>query len=143
MKEKNKIILFVGLVISMLFYISWVFYISEPQYIDNINKPIERYDYVTLPKPQYSWEGTKRETVNGIVLQTNGIKALVKTKEWCEIFYELDLKTSDYRIIGKGTIYHKVNDFVGFNIMAITQIFVAILCVAIGFTFFITLFKIS
>jgi hypothetical protein len=82
---------------------------------------------------------TNTEVINGIVLQVDSTTALIKVKKWREEFYQLDLKKSDYRIIGKGTIYHKINDYVGFNIMLITQIFITILSIIIGVTVFSTL----
>ena len=125
-KQKIKIATFIILLITMIIYIGWVFYISEPKYIDGCYKKPERYDYVSIPK--YTFDGeTKQEVVNGIVLQVDSTTALVKCKRWGDEFYELDLKKSDYRIVGKGTIYHKINDYVGFNIMVITQLFIGIL----------------
>ena len=127
MKNKRiKISVFVILTLSMVYYIGWVFYISEPKYIDACYKVPERYDYVSIPEYTYSFE-TKKKVIIGIVLQVDSSTALVKCKNWSDEFYELNLKTSDYRIVGKGTIYHKINDYVGFNIMLITQIFIGIL----------------
>lgn len=134
-KQKVKIAVFITLLVSMIFYIGWVFYVSEPKYIDSCYKVPERYDYVSIPEYKYSWQ-TNTEVINGIVLQVDSTTALVKVKKWREEFYQLDLNKSDYRIIGKGTIYHKINDYVGFNIMLITQIFITILAVVIGITVF-------
>jgi len=134
MKKKNiKILVFIILTISMIYYIGWVFYMSEPKYIDSCNKKMERYDYVSIPEYKYSFQ-SKQEVINGIVLQVDEKKALVKCKKWRDEFYELDIKNSEYRIIGKGTIYHKVNDYVGFNIMLITQLFIGIICAIIIIT---------
>jgi hypothetical protein len=125
MKNKNKIkiAIFVTLIFSMIYYIGWVFYQSEPQYIDSCYKTPEKFDYVSLPDYKYSWQPSNGVT-NGIVLQVDSSKALVKCSDE---FYELEFKTSKYRIIGKGTIYHKVNNYIGFNIMVISQVFVVIL----------------
>lgn len=139
MKKKNiKVAIFIVLTISMIYYIGWVFYMSEPKYIDNCSKKMERYDYVSIPEYKYSFE-TKQEVINGIVLQVDENRALIKCKDWRDEFYELDLKNSKYRIVGKGTIYHKVNDYVGFNIMLITQLFIGILCTIIIITLVSTL----
>lgn len=125
--KKRNIKIFAILTVLMLSYVAWVFYISEPKYIDNCKKKVERYDYVSLPEYKYSFE-SKQEVINGIVLQVDETKAIVACKTFgSSDFYEIDLAKSEYRIIGKGTIYHKINDFVGFNIMMITQIFIAIL----------------
>ena len=133
-KQSIKVGIFILLVASMIFYIGWVFYVSEPDYIDNIsNKEICKYDYVSIKEYRYSFE-SKQEVITGIVLRSDNETALVKYNGWRNEFYELDLKKSDFRIIGKGTIYHKVNDYVGFNIMLISQVFIVVLCLIITFT---------
>lgn len=139
-QKKQQLILFSTLMVLMICYIGWVFYISEPQYIDNSNKSLERYDYVSIPKYTFSWS-SDQEVKNGIVIQVDNTSALVKTREYRDEYYELDLKKSKYRIIGKGTIYHKVNHYVGFNIMIITQFLIMIVLSVIGFTVITTLFK--
>ena len=129
MKNKTKkAILLCSLIIGMIFYIGWVFYKSEPIYIDNCYKQqLQKYDYVSIPGP---FGGVQ----NGIILQVDSMHALVKTHKQFIMFtdnrfYELDTKNkSSYRIIGKGTIYHKVNNYIGFNIMLISQIMIGILC---------------
>lgn len=123
MKNKVKIAVFVTLICSMAYYIGWVFYQSEPKYIDACYKIPEKFDYVSLPEYKYDWK-TNTEVTNGIVLQVDSSRALVKCSDE---FYELDLKKSQYRIIGKGTIYHKVNNYIGFNIMLISQVFIGII----------------
>lgn len=125
-KQEIKITVFITLISLMISYIGWVFYMSEPKYIDGCYKTPERYDYVSIPEYKYSYE-TRQEVINGIVLQVDSTTALVKCEKWHNEFYELDLKKSYYRIIGKATIYHKINNCVGFNIMLITQIFIGIL----------------
>lgn len=141
MKNKNiKVTVFIVLTISMVYYIGWVFYMSEPKYIDNCNKKLEKYDYVSIPK--YKYLSSNQEVINGFILQVDEKKALIKCKKYRDEFYELDLKESEYRIIGKGTIYHKVNDYVGFNIMVITQLFIGILCAIIMIILITTLTEI-
>lgn len=141
MKNKNiKVAVFIMLTISMVYYIGWVFYMSEPKYIDNCNKKLEKYDYVSIPK--YKYLSSNQEVINGFILQVDEKKALIKCKKYRDEFYELDLKESEYRIIGKGTIYHKVNNYVGFNIMIITQLFIGILCAIIMIILITTLTEI-
>ena len=137
-KQSIKIGIFILLVASMIFYIGWVFYVSEPEYIDNCNQKISKYDYVSIKEHKYFFE-SKQEVITGIVLRSDNETALVKYKGWRTEFYELDLKKSDFRVIGKGTIYHKVNDYVGFNIMLISQFFILVLCAIITFTLVDTL----
>jgi hypothetical protein len=121
---KFKILFFTLSIIAMIYYIGWVFYISEPKYINNCNKKIEQFDYVSVPYSDYS-----EEVLNGLVLQLDDNFALVKVKHWSGEYRELNIKDSKYRIVGTGTIYHKVNDYVGFNIMIISQIFIAALLI--------------
>jgi hypothetical protein len=130
MNRKQKLYTLITLVLSMVLYIAWVFYQSEPKYIDNSNHTIERYDYVSIPEDY----GRNGEVINGIVLQVDDSFALVLVKSYKDEFYELDIKKSSYRIVGKGTIYHKINSYVGFNIMLITQVFMAFLLIITGFT---------
>ncbi|MEY2701924.1 MAG: hypothetical protein RLY43_557 [Bacteroidota bacterium] len=140
MKKKNiKVAIFIVLTISMIYYIGWVFYTSEPTYIDNCNKKVEQFDYVSVKK--YEWSNGRVEVINGIVLQVDDSKAIIKCKEhsFSDDYYELDLKENNFRIIGKGTIYHKVNNYVGFNLMLITQLFIGILCAIIIITLISTL----
>ncbi len=128
--KKIKIVVFITLILSMAYYIGWVFYQSEPKYIDACYKIPETYDYVSLPEYKYSYQ-TSTEVTNGIVLQVDSSSALVKCSDE---FYELDLRKSQYRIIGKGTIYHKVNSYIGFNIMLISQVFIGILIAILTYT---------
>ncbi len=145
---KAKIAIFTTLLLGMLFYIGWIFYMSEPKYIDNAKtdaqNEIERYDVV-------STKDTYGNTNLGMVIQIdsnfkNETRAIVKNFEtvysWDKIT-TIHLKgfaatdsvqagfTTDYRIIGKGTFYHKVNSFVGFNIMMITTFIIIILAIVV------------
>jgi len=125
MNRRVKFWVFTLLLLSMVTYIGWVFYISEPKYVNNCYKNIEPYDYVSIRS------GYTNKVDVGIVLQIDTNTAIIKTDEHYSDLYELNIKNHGYRIIGKGTIYHKINNYVGFNIMLITQIFIMILCVII------------
>jgi hypothetical protein len=126
--KKIKATIFSVLLILMLSYIGWVFYMSEPSYVDNCYKKVEKFDYVSVSysdyKSLYDSELNKR-VENGIILQIDSSKAIAKVGDE---FKELDLKAHNFRIIGRGTIYHKVNCYVGLNIMFITQVFIGIIC---------------
>lgn len=148
---KTKIAIFTTLLITIIAYIGWIFYMSEPKYIDNAKtyrqNEIERYDVVSS-KDNYG------NTNLGMVIQIdtnfkNEHRAIVKNLDpvysWDKIttihLYILHDSTSetygftaDYRIIGKGTFYHKVNTFVGFNIMMITTILIGIVGAIIFYT---------
>jgi hypothetical protein len=120
---------------SMIYYLGWVFYVSEPKYINNCYKKIEVYDYVSVPRYSYGNSlDNGAEVENGIVLQVDSVNFLVKTHRYSDEFRQLSMKNSRYRIVGKGTIYHKVNQYVGFNIMLITQFIIGILIAVLAFT---------
>jgi len=124
-KKKREIRLLL-LIVAMISYILWVFYISEPVYINNLqNKKLEVYDYVSISKYRNTYD--QEEMVNGIILQLDNETALLLVKNYGDKYYQLNLKSHHYRIVGRGTIYHKVNQYVGFNIMLITQICIGIL----------------
>lgn len=138
MTTKAKARLFFGITIAMIGYIGWSFYISEPKYENNANsRKLQAYDWVSLPGHSYSWDKNANMTVeNGLVLQIDSSKALVKIDSghsW-EDMKELDIAAHQYRIIGRGTIYHKVNHWVGFNIMVISQFLIGALLVMIVVT---------
>lgn len=124
MKRKKKTLPL--LILGMITYILWVFYISEPKYINNLqDKKLEVYDYVSICERcnEYDYHQMK----NGIVLQVDNEFALLMVKQYKDTYFQLNLKDKDYRVIGRGTIYHKVNQYVGFNIMLITQICISVL----------------
>lgn len=151
---KIKIAILTTLLLGMLLYIGWIFYISEPTYIDNAKagrqNEIEKYDVVST-KDSYG------NTNLGLVVQidsnyNNGTvtKAIVKNFEYV---YHWDKLTTinlkkyvdsvtnksgfvilDYRIVGRGTFYHIVNSFFSFNIMRVSTNIIAILAILILIT---------
>lgn len=128
MTTKNKARLFLGLLLAMITYIGWSFYISEPKYINGIsNKKLEPYDLITVDDDTYSYTiGTNVKTA--IVLQMDETFALIKTtSRWGDSFKQIKVGSGQYRIVGRGTIYHKVNSWVGFNIMLISQALITII----------------
>lgn len=143
MKQNKNLGLFTTLLFLMLIYIGWVFYLSEPTYIDNCYKSVEKYDYISVSRYSHSWneQSGTFEVENGIVLQVDSTKAIIKVNSWNE-FQEIDLKQHKFRIIGKGTLYHKINNYVGMNIMMITQILIGAISVVLLTTLFLNLNKI-
>lgn len=145
-KQKKMIFLFSSLILLMLCYIAWVFYISEPKWISNPNKStkdVETYDIVSI-RSSY---GLDNELLVGIVIQVdtttfkNTNYAVVKIIGGYHDEYRnivTNTITPNYSIVGAGTIYHKINQFVGFNLMRITTIFIIIISSII----FITLLRI-
>lgn len=142
MNKKVKAALFFTLLIPMISYIMWVFYVSEPKYVDNCYKKVEAFDYLSLPPYDFESDyNTANNTVeNGLVLQIDSSKAIVKIDNFTTTYKEVDLKKHKFRIIGKGTVYHKVNSYVGTNIMLISQVFIAIICAMICYSL-VTLLK--
>lgn len=56
MKQNKNLGLFTTLLFLMLIYIGWVFYLSEPTYIDNCYKSVEKYDYISVSRYSHSWK---------------------------------------------------------------------------------------
>ena len=121
----RKILVFTILLLAMGTYMGWSFYISEPTYINNCdNKELAVGDYVAMTYGEFG----DHELRAGMVVQTDKAQAIVISKSWHdELYYLNKSERSTYKIIGKGTIYHKVNQWVGFNIMVTTQIIIGII----------------
>lgn len=132
MRKNRKLLILSSLVIFMLSYIITVFYLSEPKYIDNNeNKVIAPYDYVNVLYKKNSYSA---EYINVMVLQIDANFVLVKTDGTGDYnpFGRSDEyirypRSGKFYIVGRGTIYHKINGYVGFNIMFITQAFLLVL----------------
>jgi len=128
---KTKIAIFTGLLLSMITYIGWIFYMSEPHYIDNPqSNEVEKYDIVSI-RPYGDIENSLDV---GMVIQIdttsfNNHYAVVKSTQWRDRYKDIQLNTitPNFKIIGKGTFYHKVNYFIGFNIMMITTVLIMII----------------
>lgn len=120
---KTKLILFTTILIGIIVYVAWIFYMSEPKYTDNNYKRPEKYDFVSVPyfRLDKSWE-----VKNGLVLQVDSSTFTMRADDYFHEYYQINFKTDKYKVIGRGTFYHKVNSFVGFNIMLITTILVMI-----------------
>jgi hypothetical protein len=132
MKSNTKFWL---LTAASVVYLAWTFYISEPQFLDNSNKKIETFDWISVPEYNLSYlDSTENQEVEtGIVLQTDGERALVKIESrylgGSSQLEEVNIKSGNYRIVGRGTIYHKVNHYIGFNMFLISQFLITILMV--------------
>jgi hypothetical protein len=126
MKQKTKFRLMLLVAIS---YLAWTWYISEPTYISgNTDRTIQTYDWVSVPQYGITFgDSTQNQDVEtGIVLQTDGETALVKLEPrflgGSSNLTEIDIKQGTWRLIGTGTIYHKVNQYIGFNLFLISQV---------------------
>jgi len=117
---KREHITFLLWVVFLVSTISTIWYLSEPKYIDYIQKDVEKYDLVV--------NNTRYITELSIVLQVSKDKILIKDiTGWNDSYHYLDRNPKTFDIVGKGTIYHKVNFYVGFNLMFISQILLSIL----------------
>lgn len=131
MTQKQRAWLFFGLLIGMIAFILEVFYLSEPKYIDNVDgKQIEKYDLIATGA--YGNLTNNEDVDMGLVLQVNPGCVLVKDLDhsWNDNKVIDPSQVKSYRVVGRGTIYHKINNYVGFNIMLITQALIGI-CLAI------------
>lgn len=135
MSKKKKAVLFFSIIVLMCAYIGWSFYVSEPKYIDNItSKKLEKYDYIAIP--YWDFETSKQQAATAIVIQVDGTRALIKTQKYNDELRDIVIEEHNYRIIGKATVYHKINTYVGFNVMLISQVFIFILLIIIAVTEF-------
>lgn len=122
--------------VSMLIFVIFMLYKSEPKYVNNYQKIPEVWDYVVMPG---LYEYGKNETADGVVLQTDDSTFTFRYKQGLTRsglnggLYNISKKDTRYKVIGRGTFYHKINSYVGFNIMLITTLII------IGF--FITFFR--
>ena len=126
MRQKTKFKIMVLVAVS---YLAWTWYISEPSYISGNSKTetLKPFDYVSVPEYGIRYDSTKNQDVeNGIVLQTDGKKALVKLEPRflgsSSDLTEIDIENGNWRRIGTGTVYHKVNQYIGFNLFLISQV---------------------
>jgi hypothetical protein len=148
-KKLKKGLFLLGICLTLTFLIGYIFYLSEPRYVDDIayikkGQRLERYDYVSLPKYNgiFSSDGNIE---NGLVLQVDSAYALVLMENDFmrhDNYVQLKLKDHKYRLVGKGTIYHKVNHFIGFNIFMLTEIGLLILTVVLYVTTISTLISV-
>ena len=111
---------------------------SEPQFIDNPESTWypKRYDIIT-------WETKYVYSVSaGMVIQMDTTSMNHKYITVKSLYgrgddfyrFKVGTVTPEWHIIGKGTFYHKINHFVGFNIMLITTICIMILAIIILIT---------
>ena len=117
------------LMLLMTCYILVCFYLSKPTYIDNCNRLAEKYDYISVPTYEDGFEQNLGRTMTGVVLQVDSSQALVKMEDLDKEIYELGLKHDFYRVVGKATIYHKINIHFGFNLIFITQILAGLILI--------------
>ncbi len=126
MKRRTK---FLIMLVAALTYLAWTWYVSEPTYISGkSDRTIEPYDWVSVPQYGISFSDSTRnqDVETGIVLQTDGETALVKLEPrflgGSSDLTEINLKQGNWRLIGTGTVYHKVNHYIGFNLFFISQL---------------------
>lgn len=152
MSTKKKAAFLIVLIMLMITYVGWVFYMSEPTYVDGAQiygrempvagetalYPLHTYDFIVIPKTGSYYSDAENPVMTGLVLQNDNKHALVKIIEGnshhSEPYYDMILDKSHYRIIGRGTIYHKVNHYIGFNIMMITQMIIGVLIAVLVIT---------
>src|SRR5258706_12829379 len=117
MNKGKKLAFLLTLLFSMVLYIGWVFYMSEPTYVDNaqvygleipaagenVIYPLHRYDFIVIPeRAQYATDD-RNDVDTGLVLQVDNKHALVKIVDgrWDD-YVDLILDKSNYRIVGNG-----------------------------------------
>lgn len=130
MTYKSKRILTLTIVNLLLVgYVLFMFYKSQPEFINNYYGRPSAGDYVNVYDSQH--DGS---FYSGMVVQTDSSSfTLNVSTSMADInhdsgIYSIPYKGfAAYKIIGKGTFYHRVNAYVGFNIMFITIVIIIIL----------------
>lgn len=118
----NKIIKFalVGFII-LLFYL---FISAEYRYTNfDFTKKVEKYDIVYYKPCPYCSEK------QGIVANVTEDKFLLLEYKYNNsfVFHKIDLIPTDtYQVIGKASLYHKINLFFGFDIMSYIKIIIIV-----------------
>jgi hypothetical protein len=134
--KSRRILVLTAVNLLMLGYVIFMFYKSEPEYVNNsYGKPIVG-DYVNV----YDNADFAHSFYCGMVVQTDSasfslnVRTSMTDVQHNSGIYSIPYKgTVPYKIIGKGTFYHKVNAYLGFNIMFIT---ICIIIVFFAVTFY-------
>lgn len=122
--------------VLMIGYVGFMFYESEPKYINNVYRLPKIYDYVVVSGMGYN----KDATMEGLVVQTDSIgfvmrfRAGMMNRDFSSGLYPYSFSSPQYRIVGRGTFYHKVNAYVGFNIMFITTCIIIVFFLVVFYT---------
>jgi hypothetical protein len=126
MKQTTKFWIMITVAIG---YIAWTWYVSEPRYVsNNRDNTIQTYDWVSVPEYGILTFDTiqNQDVETGLCLQTDGQTALIKLEPRYfgagSKLIEVNIGNGKWRVIGKGTIYHKVNHYIGFNLFLLSQI---------------------
>lgn len=126
MTRKSKARKFTFLLILMMTYVLGVNWLSEPTYVQGDMPRPKPFDLVVLPEYESITRTSNVEVEQGMVLQVSADRALVKIKSpylgGSDSFKDVKISEGAYRVIGEGTIYHKVNHFIGFNLMFTSQL---------------------
>ena len=115
----------------ILTVIGYIWYLSEPKYDNNHQGIIQTYDIITVPVYRFSYYDNPDKEVNVktyMVLQKDSSTIFVKDLDGYYTQYKvLNYTKYNIHIIGHGTIYHKVNQIIGLNIMLIAQVLLLLL----------------
>lgn len=142
-KEKwIKLTILTSMLLSAVWYVGYVFNASEPTYIDNPDRTYEVHkdDYVVITFVDGRCE-------HGLVIQvdttsyiySNAATVRLSDGEIHQLTIDKVRKSQAFRIIGKGTFYHRVNNMIGWNICMTT----AILCIGICILLLVFIFHIG
>lgn len=131
---KTKLAILSTILICLISYIAWIFYMSEPKYVDNPDQQDypNKYDIVSMITYNNEVELAMVIQVDSNSFQNHYATVKSITNRW-DKFYRIQTGTvtPQFHIVGRGTFYHKVNHFVGFNIMFITTICIMIIAAVI------------
>ena len=116
--------------------IGYIWYLSEPKYENNHHGPIQPYDIITVSDYQVHWDDSQVDRESTVetfmVLQKDSSTIFVKQLSGNYVKYKvMNYIKYDIHIIGHGTIYHKVNQIIGLNIMLIAQVLLTLILIII------------
>ncbi len=133
---KKKLIVLTVMNLLMAAYVIFMFYKSEPKYINDSYRKPQVWDYVVV-----SGLGSyEKEQADGVVIQTDSSSFTFRYKKGLKTdgpgggLYSIRYDAGNYKVIGTGTFYHKVNAYIGFNIMLITTLIIIVFIAVVFYT---------
>lgn len=141
-KFKIKLLVFTLQFLLLTTSLVFIFMNSEPTYTNDNAKKIEINDILAVQTDGYS-----KDIDLYIVLQVNHFEpnATALLKELSSGPFPRDAyltythKNLLHNVVGKGTFYHKINAFAGFNLMFVTQFLLSLWLVIVTFVILDTL----
>jgi hypothetical protein len=133
---KRKIIVLTIMNVIMMWFVIFMFKKSEPNYVNNSNRRPMVWDYVIVTGLDTYGEAH----ADGVVVQTDSTSFVFRYQKGIKMdgptggLWNIPYNAGNYKVIGTGTFYHKVNAYVGFNIMLITTLIIIVFFAVVFYT---------